>query len=608
MSIKDFLEEARKKNEAEQTAEAIEQAAQEAAVIETEEKEHNALYWIFHNTGKSMKGFFKRNKLLSIVLLLVLALALFLMRSSIQPGVVFLRRYFLLFVIFAVITYFLLRNWPRKTVAQKFGRAGVILGLFAVLYFFGRPVYEYVGLSIHYNKIEKVELNELPETFNERIQPLNAIRTLTNQELLSETESATDPKFIRRKDGSYSFSMALGPSPKYKVQQVSKDMEKVIAVSATSPAPDFSAGSQHDAHFDIGEFLVFSRRTDIAAVKSLNFLQYWNYEPADVRFIEDDNGNWVQVVSLVKWKGLFIPRPVFGGVIVIEQNDIEDFATVSKRVLFGRGKFISADDIEDHEFLRGQNIIPIKVSEWIAKSFRFQEGFFAPMPGYHEGDIRIPKLKSDQNAMPFIAFFQFNKVNSGEDKLYNYFGLEPYEETKLGLNTSLFIPSDGVGPNYYMDHSERQDAYIGSSAVYSKIIESRKNYDWNINHPAEFRPFIRNIGGKPRFFWLSTVVTKSNEEGSQFIGGTIPEVTLTDARYSQVVWVSRDNLPNTRMWPVQIEEELKDYWADYIPSTEIEIIEDGPAESTIDAEEPTENNIVVVDSLTTIELTDSLSQ
>ena len=62
-------------------------------------------------------------------------------------------------------------------------------------------------------------------------------------------------------------------------------------------------------------------------------------------------------------------------------------------------------------------------------------------------------------------------------KLYNYFGLEPYEEAKKGLSVSLFIPGDGMREIFYIDHTTSGTAYVGSSAVSAKIIESRKEYD-----------------------------------------------------------------------------------------------------------------------------------
>ena len=76
------------------------------------------------------------------------------------------------------------------------------------------------------------------------------------------------------------------------------------------------------------------------------------------------------------------------------------------------------------------------------------------------------------------------------------------------------------------------------SAIGTKVMESHKQYDWNRNRPVEHRPFIRDIDGTVRFFWLTTVVTTKETEGVRhFIAGSVPEVIITDAKYNVPVWV-----------------------------------------------------------------------
>ena len=56
------------------------------------------------------------------------------------------------------------------------------------------------------------------------------------------------------------------------------------------------------------------------------------------------------------------------------------------------------------------------------------------------------------------------------------------------------------------------------------------------------------IDGQRKFFWLSTVITKVDKEGKEFIGGTVPELTLTNALTSEVFWVERENLKDESLW------------------------------------------------------------
>jgi hypothetical protein len=181
----------------------------------------------------------------------------------------------------------------------------------------------------------------------------------------------------------------------------------------------------------------------------------------------------------------------------------------------------------------------------------------APMPGYHEGDIRVPKLPEGQDPQPFVVY---SVVNEATGKLYNYFGLEPFEESKKGLSVSLFIPGDGMREVYYIDHTTSGAAYVGSSAVSAKIIESRKEYDWSHSYPAETRPFIREVGGRVRLFWLSTIVTRAGDGQGRSIGGSLPEITITDAVHGNVTWIPKDRLASPDKWLEVVEEEMQSYW------------------------------------------------
>lgn len=530
----------------------------------TEEKEKGRLYWFFKNLrtkiATGLKAWAKKHWVLASILVIVLLDMVITGRGSYQVVFLNIRKYFLLVVLLSLLAWLFFRWVDRAKVVWKIVLSLIFVGLLAASWFFGPGVYEYIGLYYHYQKLDKTELKELPLTDHERIQPLNSVRTLVMQNVLAETEEASSPTFILRKDGGYDFSMVVGPSPEYSWQLLTKDMYKVLSVNATTPAPDFSSKNQHEVKFDIGEHLLFSKKTKNAVTKRFNFLQFFSYEPAEIMFIENDAGEWVQVVSLIKWEGWLIPRPVFGGVMIIPQREAS-FGGWMERVFLGVGKWIKPDEITKTSFLKRQNLIPERVARFTAESFRFQEGFLAPMPGYHEGDIRIPHLPEDQNQQPFVAYFDFEGTGANEgQKLCNYFGLEPYQESKKGLNTSLFIPGDNDRKVYYIDHSANKEALTGSSAVPSRILESRKEYDWEKNYPAESRPYIKEIDGKRRFFWLSTVVTRTDPESGEFIGGSIPDVTLTDAHYGQVIWVNKPSIANTGDWNGQIAEEMQKFW------------------------------------------------
>ena len=523
------------------------------------QEDKGRLYWLFHNLRKGASQrigvWIRRKPVVAFIVLLASIYLLFVMRSMYQPLVLGFRKYIFWIFLAIMIVWIIRRLFRRTTVWKKvMGSLASLLLLIAVAWFLPRVVH-YISQYVYYNELNKIELDRLPITGQERIQPIGSIHTLTDQEALSETEDATVPRFIRDHNGEFVYTSAIGPSQAYKIQQFTKNMYEVIHIPGRLPSPNFSSAYRDKVDFEIGEFLLLSKNTHTAVVKRFDPWLYINMEASDPIYLQNDEGEWVQVVGLTKWIGLIFPRPVFGGVMVIEQSGPKD--NYFKRVLFGKGTFIPAEKIADHAFLQGQDLIPRKVSRYIAESFRFRRGFMAPMPGYHEGDIRVPKLSEGQDPQPFVVHSQLNDTIG---KLYNYFGLEPYEEAKKGLSVSLFIPGDGMREIFFIDHTASGNAFLGSSAVGAKIIESRKEYDWSYSFPAETRPFIRHIAGRDRLLWLSTIVTRAGVGSGRSIGGSVPEITITDAVHGNVTWIPKEFVSDPDRWPQIVEEEMRSYW------------------------------------------------
>lgn len=522
------------------------------------EKEHGKLYWLQYNLRKGaarrIEGFLKRRPVVAIVTIFTTLLLIFIWRTLWHPFILAFRKYAFWILVLLLIIWLLGKVFRGKhRWIQALGSLASVLGLVALIYV-GPLVIGFVSQYVNYQRLDKVELDELPITGHERIQPISSIHTLTDQEALSETEDATPPRFIRDHDGSYAYTTAIGPSKQYRVQQFLKDMTEVITIPGSAPSPDFSAKYRSSVNFDIGEELLFSRNTHTAALKHMNLWQYCTMEPAEPVYLRNDAGEWVQVVPLIKWVGIAFPRPVFGGVDVIEQRKPSDNWVT--RMLFGRGTFIPAGAIKDHPYLVGQDLMPHAVARYIAESFRFRRGFTAPLPGYHEGDIRVPKLPEGQDPQPFVLYTQ---LGGEPGKLFNYYGLEPFEEAKKGLSLSLFIPGDDMQHVYVIDHTRKGTAYVGSSAVSAKIVESKKMYDWSHSYPAETRPYIRKVGNENRLFWLSTIVTRAGDGEGRFISGSSPEITITDAVSGKVTWIPEDAIGHPDEWLPIVEKSLGRY-------------------------------------------------
>lgn len=486
-------------------------------------------------------------------LALVLVLITWFLRPLWQPVAVYLRIHLFEWVVAGSVAFVMLRAFAVRRWSIIAAGGAVVAGWLFVLYGLNVSPYDYVCLYSRYTSVERQDVSSLPETAHERVQPLNSVRTLSN-EVLDDTVDAADPDVVRV-EGSYRFTFAIEPSKEFFFRRWTEPVRELMSLPVTSPSFDFSSKSREKVMFQTGEGLALSRNVNSAVIRSLGPLRFWSYEPADVKYLKDDSGEWVQVVSLIHWRGFLAPWPEFGGVVLIRQSQGGIVSKLSTALL-GTGEWIRPEDVPKRPFLVGQNIVPYDVSRYLAESFRFKGGFWAPAIG-HWGDIRIPDMPEDKNPQPYTVFATWD---GEQGKLWHYFGLEPWAKDKQGLALSLFVPADGVGPVRVVSHDDQ--GMFGVSTVPAKVRESQKVFDWRGNAPVEHRPFIRTVGGKRRFYWLTTIVTFKKGGDGDFIAGAKPEITFTDAASQEVVWA---NSGNPSSWLAQLEENLRANEAEHAP-------------------------------------------
>ena len=208
-----------------------------------------------------------------------------------------------------------------------------------------------------------------------------------------------------------------------------------------------------------------------------------------------------------------------------------------ERVLIGKGTYIPPSETKDYPFLTKQNTLSEKVSRLQAQSLQFLGGFTDPLPWNKETAVKIPDLEDDQNQQPFVTDFDFGGMQTlAYSGLHHWFGLEPIGEERTSLSFSVMIPADGTDKLYYYNHAAKKEGLAGVSAMPLKVIESRKEYDWNVNKPVEFRPFVKEIAGKKRLFVLSTIAAK-RDDSNKFDGAATPDLALIDVEYRDVIWI-----------------------------------------------------------------------
>lgn len=499
-----------------------------------------------------------KQKRITIIVALILLIALFVLRDDYQPALLFVRKFIFIILLSGLVLFFGLRKFRNS--ASTGGRLGILAILFlffAMLYGVGWhfKMYDYMKTYNVFNHINKVEINELPLTQNERIQPLRNVFSMAN-ESVGETKDVSLPHLVRIEDEN-KWTMAIQPTEKYVWQGMTDNTEEVFAVSSTTPFPRFSSENRIPVTFSIGESLKFSRNTYNAVVQRFNFFQLFTMEPSDTYYMKNDSGNWVQVVSLIKWKGFLFPYPTFGGVMVID-NGKHDFNDYIERILIGKGTYISPENMKNHSYLTRQNTLAEKVSRLQAESLKFLGGFSDPLPWNMETAVKIPEMPKDQNQQPYVTDFDFSETSTNAySGLYHWFGLEPVGEERTSLSFSVFVPADGTDKLYYYNHAAKKDGYAGVSAMPLKVKESRKEYDWTANTPVEFRPYIKDIAGRKRMFFMGTVSSISDKNAQQFDGSATPDLVLIDSEYRDVVWI---DVKHPSQWDKKVYDQLNEAW------------------------------------------------
>ena len=500
----------------------------------------------------------KKQKAITIIVSFILLIALFVLRDDYQPALLFVRKFIFIILLSGIVLFLGLRKFRKS--ASTGGRLGILALLvifFGVLYVVGWhfKMYDYMKTYNVFNHLNKVEIGELPLTQNERIQPLRNVFSMAN-ESVGETKDVSLPHLVRIGDEN-KWTMAIQPTEKYMWQGMTDNTEEVFAVSSTTPFPRFSSENRIPVTFSIGESLKFSRNTYNAVVQRFNFFQLFTMEPSDTYYMKNDSGQWVQVVSLIKWKGFLFPYPTFGGVMVIDNGE-HDFNDYIERILIGKGTYVSPENMKNHEYLTRQNTLAEKVSRLQAESLKFLGGFSDPLPWNMETAVKIPEMPKDQNQQPYVTDFDFSSTETGAfSGLYHWFGLEPVGDERTSLSFSVFVPADGTDKLYYYNHAAKKQGYAGVSAMPLKVKESRKEYDWTANTPVEFRPYIKDIAGKKRMFFMGTVSSISDTDSKQFDGSATPDLVLIDSEYRDVVWI---DVKHPSQWNKTVYDQLNEAW------------------------------------------------
>lgn len=507
--------------------------------------------------ARFLRDAIKKNVRLAVVLGVAIFVAWFL-RAFWQPWAVVVRVHLAELALAAFILYRLkkaleVRHWRNIGLGSA-----AVAAIVWFVYVWGASPWAYVTDYVNYRRLDMEIVDQLPITGHERVEPLDSIRVKVHDST-SAVADVAPPDFVRL-GRDYVFTLGVEPSQFF--GRLLEHVESVIVVPATVDAERSGEQRREPAAFPHGEGLFLSANALTATIKTLGPLRFWSYQPTDVKYVKDGD-EWVQVVCLQRWRGILFPRPEFGGVVVMRQKKVTPLVSAGywANVLFGDGEWVPPEKVGKKPYLVGQNLVPEAVVLYQMECLRFRRGLLAPFPGFHGDDIRVPKMRGEQNQQPYVVYAE---TESGAGKLWLYCGLEPWLPGRSGLVESVFVPGDGIGPTLVVPHDQQN--LLGSSVALARVPTSRQWYDWNNSCAAEPRPFIRSVRGKRQLFWLSTIVTKKNaathigataeakaadhDHVVDYIAGSPPEVVLVSSNGQDVFWLESRNPDD---WVAQIE-------------------------------------------------------
>jgi len=203
-----------------------------------------------------------KQKIITLLLTIILLIALFVFRDDYQPVILFIRKFIFIILISALTLFLGLRMFRKSpSTGKRLGILALLVLFFGILYVVGWhfKMYDYMKTYNVFNNLNKIEINELPLTQNERIQPLRNIFSMAN-ESVGETKDVSLPHLVRINDQN-KWTMAIQPSEKYIMQRISDNTEELFSVSSTTPFPRFSSENRISTTFSIGESLKYRQRS-----------------------------------------------------------------------------------------------------------------------------------------------------------------------------------------------------------------------------------------------------------------------------------------------------------------------------------------------------------
>lgn len=510
---------------------------------------------IYNNLVLIISNKIKNNKYMILSIFLIIMLLFYFSRAYFYPNVNFLRVhtpefitfYFLLFIVsFSVIYLFKEIKKIYKILLSLLLLFSIIVATIIVITFNEdneKNIFYMLNKQQTFNQIRSIELQELPLTKFERIYPYETILKIAKDKISSSEYTVENFELVYNKDKE-SLTWNAEKTPLGKINKLATNVNGVVSIEIDKDVVD---KKEFNVSFNYGRKLSWFNSLDYILPKHLSLFDYFDKTIDDnVRLIQKENGEWVQVVAVINWEGIWPSvYPKFHGVYVIEQisdkyNNVSFLNTDLKIPISNPNiNFLTPKEIEKTSYLKNQNLVPEEITKHYASSWAFKNGIW----NYLVTKKDLTKISDNEednssNKQPFTIWFEditFEKAkHSG---LFQFYALEPIGENKA-LSEILLFDSHGYTTdvlvfNYNLFKNKKN--LLGSQRIMETIKDSDKHIDWSSFKVTESRPFIRDVKGVRKFYFFNSVISKT-------VASAKPTVVITDPDTLDVYWFNGNDI------------------------------------------------------------------
>lgn len=457
------------------------------------------------------------------------------------------------------IALFLLITFVLITTSVKFRVLKLFFGFLAFLQFtiICGTVFVYITMSENennpfniLNKREAInnvvvkELEYLPLTSKERIYPYETILKIARDKITSSSYTVEHFEMVYDNNTNDLYWNAE-KSPTGDINKLATNVTGIVSLNATS---EQILKDEVQVEFNYGRKLKWFNSLNYILPKMLSLGDYFDKTIDDnVRLIKTNNNEWVQVVGVTDWVGVWPSTyPKFAGVFVINQKSPKyDSVTLLNTDFFVSSKnpeikFYTPEQIKDIDYLKNQNLVPTEVTKFYAESWTFKNGIFNFFVNKEEL-TKITKIKEEINQQPFTVYFEDVKsINSDkENGLYQFYALEP-RGANTALSDILLFDSKGTSSDiivYNYNTNKNKLNLLGPERISKTIQDNDKHLDWSNFIIAESRPFIRDINGVRTFYFFNSIIAKEAASAK-------PTIAIADPDKLDVFWYRGNNIVN----------------------------------------------------------------